>query len=160
MAKCATSCEEVNKIWMAEGQEIQDTTQALVVDWNEKLHTLSMDSRDILDKTRGPQIKRELFQTTAQFYDPLGLFSPVSAIWKILFQESWCRGIQGEKMLLHDNGAPWHARVTSLPHLADIHTPRWLGTPNANDRCIFCMTRPKGLIDQYCTSDLRHGWAL
>ena len=34
MAKFATSCEEVRKIWVAQGQEIQDTSQALVVDWN------------------------------------------------------------------------------------------------------------------------------
>ena len=117
-----------------------------------------MDSRVILDKTRGPHIKRELFQTTAQFYYPLGLFSPVSAIWKVLFQEAWCRGMQWEEMLPHDIGGSWHARVTLLPHLADIHTPRWMGT-NAHDRCI-SMTIPKGLIDQYCTSDLRPGWAL
>jgi hypothetical protein len=46
-----------------------------------------MGSRYILDKT-GPATKRKLLQKITRFYDPLGLFSPVSAIGKILFKET------------------------------------------------------------------------
>jgi len=93
-----------------------------------------MDSRDILYKTTtGPTTKRQLLQMTAWFYDPLGLFSPVSAIRKMLFQETWCMDMQWEEILPHDIGVHWHAWITSLPHLADIHIPRWMGTSNAHD---------------------------
>jgi hypothetical protein len=95
MAKWATNCEELKAIWKAEGQEIQETTQALGIDWNTESDKLSVDPRDILDEAiQGPVTKRQLLQTTARFYDPLGLFSPVSAVGKILFQKTWCRGMQ------------------------------------------------------------------
>jgi len=86
MAKWATSCEELKEIWKAECQGIQRMMQALGVDWNKESDMLSVDPTDILDKTaQGPATKRQLLQTNARFYDPLGLFSPVSAIAKILF---------------------------------------------------------------------------
>jgi hypothetical protein len=67
---------------------------------------LSVDPMDILEKTTdGPATKRELLQTTARFYDPPRLFSTVSAIGKILFQETWCRGMQWDEILPHDIGA-------------------------------------------------------
>jgi len=73
MAKWAIRCEELKGIWKAEGQEIQKTTQALGVDWNTESDTLSVDARDIVDKTtKGSATKRQLPQTTARFYDPLG----------------------------------------------------------------------------------------
>ena len=38
------------------------------LDWNTESDTLSVDTRDILDKiTKGPANKRQLFQTTARF---------------------------------------------------------------------------------------------
>jgi len=70
---------------------------------------------------------------TAQFYDPLGLFSPVTPITKILFQETWYRAKQWEEILPHDIGARWHAWITSIPLLADIDIPRWMGTSKVHD---------------------------
>jgi hypothetical protein len=141
MAKWATSCEELKGIWKAEGQEIQRMTQALGVDWNTESDTLSVDPKNILDNTtKGPATKRKLLQTTARFYDPLGLFSPLSAIGKILFQETWCRGMQWEEILPQDIGARWHAWITSLPLLSGIHSPHWMGTSNGHDTQmhVFC----------------------
>ena len=141
MAKWATSCEELKETWKAEGQEIQRTTQALGVGWNTDSDTLSVDSRDILDKTtKGPSTKRQLLQTTAGFCDPLGLFSPVSVVGKILFQETWCRGMQWEEILPRDIGARWHAWITLLPLLSGIHIPRWMGNSNGHDTQmhVFC----------------------
>jgi len=51
MAKWAASCDELKDIWKAEGREVQRTTQALEVEWDTESDTLSVDSRDILDKT-------------------------------------------------------------------------------------------------------------
>jgi hypothetical protein len=140
MAKWATNSEELKGIWRAEGQEIQGTTQTLGIDWNTESDTLSVNSTHILDKTKtGPVTKRHLLQT-AKFYDPLGLFSPVLAAGKILFKETWCRGMQWEEILPHHIGICWHAWVTSLPLLSIIHIPRWMGTSDGHERQIhvFC----------------------
>jgi len=134
MAKWATSCEEQKEIWKAEDQEIQRTTQALGVDWNTESETILVDPRDILDKTaQGPATKRQLLQTSARFYEPLGFFPPVSVIANILFQETWCRGLQWEEILPQHIGARWHAWINSLPLLADIDIPRWMGTSNGHN---------------------------
>ena len=75
IAKWATSCEELKEIWKTECQGIQKTTQALGLDWNTDSETLSLNSRNILDKTtKGLATKRQTLETTARFYGPLGLF--------------------------------------------------------------------------------------
>jgi len=94
MVKWATNSEKLNAIWKAEGQGIQGMTPALGLDWNTEFDTLSVDPRDILDKTTKRLVtKRQLLQTTASFYNPLGLLSPVSVVVKILFQETWFMGM-------------------------------------------------------------------
>jgi hypothetical protein len=141
MGKWATSFEELKEIWKPYGQEIQKTTQALGVDWHAESDTLSVDVRDISDKTtKGPATKKQLLETTTRFYGPVGLFSPVSAIGKILFQETWCRGLQWEGFLFHDIGARWHAWINSLPLLSSIHIPRRMKTSNGRDTQmhVFC----------------------
>ena len=139
----ASSSEDLKGIWKAEFQEIQRRTQALGVDWNKVCDTLPVDSRDFQNKTiEGPATKRQFIQTTARFYDPLGLFTPVSAIAKIFLQETWCRGMQCKLILPHDIGTRWHAWITSLPLLADIDIPRWMGTSKGHDTQthVFCET--------------------
>ena len=161
MAKWTTSCQELKEIWKAEGQEFKRTTQALGLDWNTETGTLSADPRDILDKTtEGPATKKQLLQTTARFYDLLGIFSPFSAIVKILFQETWCRGMQWEEIVPHYIGARWHAWITSLPLVAGIHVLRWMGTSNGHDTQIhvFCdaSERAYGAV-LYVRSSTREG---
>jgi hypothetical protein len=162
MAKWATNSEELKVIWKAEGQEIQGTTQALGIDWNTGSDKLSVDPRNILDKTiEGPVTKRQLLQTTVKFYDPLGLFSPVSAVGKILFQETWCRGMQWEKILPHDIGVRWHAWIASLPLLSSIHIPRWMGTSNGHkSRIHVCCDASEWAYGAALYIGLLHGKAL
>jgi len=97
---------------------------------------------------------------TAWFYDTLGLFSAFSAIAKILFQETWCRSMQLEEILPQDIGSLWHAWIISLPLLADIDIPRWMGTSNDHDTQIhvFCdaSERAYGAV-LYVRSSTREG---
>ena len=109
------------------------TWQVLKVDWNTDSDTFSVHHRDIPEKTtQGAATKGQLIQTNARFYDKLGLFSPVSAIAKIRFQETWGRGIQWEEILPHDIEARWHAWINSLL-LADNDIPRWIGTSKGHN---------------------------
>jgi hypothetical protein len=67
-------------------------------------------------------------QTTARFYDPLGLYTPVSVVGKLLFEDIWCRGINWNELLPSDLGAQWHACVSTLTSSPQVYIPRWLVT--------------------------------
>ena len=76
----------------------------------------------------GPTTKRKLLQTKARFYDPLGLFSPMSLVGKMLFQDTWCRCINWNELLPTDLGTRWHAWVSGLSSLSQVHVPRRLAS--------------------------------
>ena len=125
--------EELKNIWKATGQEIQRTTKALTVDCNTESDKIWVHLREISDKTtQGHATKRKLLEKNAMCYDPLGLFSTISANAKIFFHETSCRSIQCEEILPHEIEAPRPAWINSLL-LADIDIPRWIGTSNGND---------------------------
>ena len=68
--------------------------------------------------------------------------------------------MQWEEILPHDIGARWHAWITSLPLLADVHVPRWMGTSNGHDTQthVFCdaSERAYGAV-LYVRSSTREG---
>jgi hypothetical protein len=141
MDKWSTNSEDLKEVWKAEGQEVLGTTQVLGIDWNTESDTLWVDPSNTLDNpTKRPITKRRLLQMTAKFYDALGLFSPVPAVGKILFQETLCRGLQWEEIVLNHIGVRWHAWITSLPMLQNIHIPRLIATSGGYDNQIhdFC----------------------
>jgi hypothetical protein len=101
----------------------------LGMDWNTETDCFSFDPEGITKKLpEGPTTKRQLLQTTAKFYDPLGLYSPVSIVGKLLFQDTWCRGIDWNELLPSDLAARWDAWVSTLTPLSQVHIPRWLAT--------------------------------
>jgi hypothetical protein len=78
LAKWASNSEQLKSIWRAEGQEIEVQTQVLGVNWNTETDCFSIDHEAIIKRLpERPTTKRQLLQTTARFYDPLGLYSPV-----------------------------------------------------------------------------------
>jgi len=93
LAKWATNAEQLKAIWKAKGQDVetQTQTQVLGVSWDTEADCLYINVDEMTSKLKeGPTTKRKLLQTTARFYDPLGLFSPVSLVGKVLFQDTWC----------------------------------------------------------------------
>jgi hypothetical protein len=89
LAKWATNAEQLKAIWKAEGQSVEARTQVLGVSWNTESDCLYIDADEMTSKLKeGPMTKRKLLQTTASFYDPLRLFSPVSLIGKVHFQDT------------------------------------------------------------------------
>ena len=73
-------------------------------------------------------MKRKLLHATSRFYDPLGLLSPVLTTGKLVFQDSWCTGVEWDELLSDDLATLWRTWVTLLPHLLHIHIARWTGT--------------------------------
>ena len=107
MVKWATSREELKQIWKKD-QEKQGTTQALGVDWNTELGTPSMDSRDILDKTKGAATKRQLLQRLPGSRPPWLIFARLRYREDILPRNLvYGHAVGGDPA--HDIGARWHA---------------------------------------------------
>jgi len=89
LAKWASNSEQLKAIWRAEGQEIEVQSQVLGVNRNIETDCFSTDHEEITKKLpERPTTKRRLLRTTARFYDPLGLYSPVSVVGKLLFQDT------------------------------------------------------------------------
>jgi hypothetical protein len=141
MGKWASNSKLLRNIWKVGGLEFRSVTQVLGVNWDTTRDTLFTDHRDVTDKAHeGPSTKRQLLQATSRFYDPMGLMSPVLITGKLIFQDSWCRGVGWDELLPDDLGSHWCDWVTLLPHLLDIHIHRWAGVRGADD-CqihVFC----------------------
>jgi hypothetical protein len=94
MGKWASNSEHLKNIWRIGGLEMKFVTQVLGLSWDTMLDTLFTDHRDVTHKTHeGPSTKRQLLQATSRFYEPTGLMSPVLITGKLIFQDSWSRGV-------------------------------------------------------------------
>lgn len=141
MSKWASNSQQLRKIWEVERQEIATKTHVLGVAWNTSTDTLSIDSETILENSaKGPATKRRLLQSTAMFFDPLGLITPLLITGKILFQDTWCRGLEWDELLPHDLAVRWHHWISTIPHLSHIFTARWVCTTDYSQSQIhvFC----------------------
>jgi len=95
-------------IWSACALETKSITQLLGDSWDILRDTLFTHHRDVTDKGRAElTTKRQLLQATSRFYDPLGLMSPVLITGKLIFQNSWCRGVESDELLPDDLGTRW-----------------------------------------------------
>ena len=143
LSKWATNSSQLIEIWRAEGREITSNTQVLGISWNTEKDTFALDHREVTDKVKEEvATKRNLLQATASFYDPLGLVTPISIVGKILFQDTWTRGIGWDELLPHDLATRWNTWMSTLPSLSNIVVPRWVGTSKAGTLHVhvFCDT--------------------
>ncbi|GFT49719.1 integrase catalytic domain-containing protein [Nephila pilipes] len=83
------------------------------------------------DTIRRRQRRNMISLLISKFYDPLGLFSPIIVIVKILFQDTWLSGIQWDELLPPAVAQQWHRQKNELQCLNDIHIPRRIGPSNA-----------------------------
>jgi hypothetical protein len=129
MMKWATNSKHLKEVWRTEGVDFKEVTQTLGIDWDTESDTLSVDPRDVTGEyIEGPTTNRQVLQITTRFYDPLGFLSPVSLVGKLLFPDTWCRGLAWDELLPSDLGARWNTWVSTLPYLARLRIPRWVGT--------------------------------
>ncbi|GFR23951.1 integrase catalytic domain-containing protein [Trichonephila clavata] len=94
----------------------------------------------IVEASKEPVTKRLLLKLMSKFYDPLGLFSPVTVIVKILFQDTWLSGIKWDELLPPAVAQQWHKWINELQCLKDKRIPRWIGFSETSDVTIhmFC----------------------
>ena len=128
MGKWASNLEPLRFKCRVSSIENKPITQVLGVSWDTVRDTIFADNRDFTDKAQeGPTTKTVILQPTSRFYDPLGLMPPVLITGKLIFQDSFCRGVEWDELLPDDLGTRWRNWVKLLPHLRDVHIPRWAG---------------------------------
>ena len=92
MCKWATNSTHLQEIWRTQGLPLHTETQVLGGDWDTQSDTLHIDHTVITRAlSERPATKPKVLQVTSRFYDPLGLFSPVAIVGKLLFQDTWTR---------------------------------------------------------------------
>ncbi|XP_023243823.1 uncharacterized protein LOC111641822 [Centruroides sculpturatus] len=133
MAKWATNSELLKKLWEDTNIAYTQKTRILGVDWDTAKDEFSIDYNGVVsDAVEHPGTKRLLLAATSRFYDPLGLFAPVSITGKIIFQDTWLRGLQWDEVLPADISTHWKHWLEDLQHLSFVSIPRWIKTTRLN----------------------------
>jgi hypothetical protein len=108
MYKWAKNSNYLQDISRTKGVPLVKETQVLRMDCVTQSDTIHIDHTDI---TRAfperPATKRQVLQVTSRFYDPLGLFSPVAIVGKIIFRNTWTPGLAWDKLLPPDIAVNW-----------------------------------------------------
>ncbi|XP_058817288.1 uncharacterized protein LOC131680591 [Topomyia yanbarensis] len=84
-----------------------------------------------LSTSAQPATKRIIYSEIARFFDPLGLFSPVIVVAKILMQQLWKTNAGWDDILDEQFQQQWRLLQESLPHLNFMQVPRCVTFPNA-----------------------------
>ena len=80
----------------------------------------------------------------------MGLMSPVLITGKLFFQDSWCRCVGWDELLLDDLGTRWCNWLKRLPDFRDVCIQRWVGTRVGE----YCQ------IHVFCDASERAYWAV
>ncbi|GFR12328.1 integrase catalytic domain-containing protein [Trichonephila clavata] len=119
----------------------REITQVLGVKWDADKDVFQIYVQaKIAEASKEPVTKRLLLKLMSKFYDPLGLFAPVTVIVKILFQDTWLSEIKWDELLPPAVAQQWHKWINELQCLKDIRIPRWIGFSETSDITIhvFC----------------------
>ena len=83
--------------------------------WNTSTDQLKIDLTKILDGVNHSKVtKRIILSTTAKFYDPLGLISPIVLMFKLLFQQLCKSDLSWDEILNEDMTRRWQIIINSL----------------------------------------------
>ena len=104
---------------------------------------------DLLDLSQHasllPTTKRSLLRISAKIFDPLGLLSPFTIQWKVLFQELYIERTDWDEQLKGDHLKKWKTLIIELQALNRICIPQSFFD------CTFCNFRAAEL---HCFSDV------
>ncbi|XP_071037149.1 uncharacterized protein [Parasteatoda tepidariorum] len=140
-AKWISNSRELKEIWNQNETDFKRESMVLGVNWNTESDTFNQNiDESLLNLNSNPATKRSLLQSTAKFYDPLGLFAPVLVLEKIMFQCPWFCGLQWDEILPPDIASKYNRWSTELSLLKYVRIPRWIGVSNLSniEFHIFC----------------------
>ncbi|GFU45794.1 integrase catalytic domain-containing protein [Nephila pilipes] len=135
LAKWTTNSKALQGVWKQENVPFREITQVLGVEWDTDKDVFQIDVQaKIVEASKEPVTKRLLLKLMSKFYDPLGLFAPVTVI------DTWLSGIKWDELLPPAVAQQWHKWINELQCLKDIRIPRWIGFSETSDVTIhvFC----------------------
>lgn len=140
---CANSTvvSEVKKIVTEEDESYAKTTNGplLVADkasdnaivkvlgsvWNTATDHFVFDLVDLSGQAKKlPTTKRSLLKISAKIFDPIGVLSPFTIQWKILFQELCNERADWDEQLKDDHLKKWNSLICQLQTLNSVSIPR------------------------------------
>jgi hypothetical protein len=158
LSKWGTNCGTLRSIWAAEGSETRCCTSVLGIHWDSTSDHLYFPLPEIVDHLADEVVtKRLVLRMTAKLFDPLGFFTPVWILGKIIFQDTWFRRLGWDEILPVDLARRWHSWTSKLPSLRSSLIPRWLGISLATKDWaihVFCdaSERAYGAVLYVCSS--------
>ncbi|KAF8771987.1 hypothetical protein HNY73_019341 [Argiope bruennichi] len=136
--------DSINNALSPTADGINDTSTSsniavLGVKWDTDRDVFGIDVLEkIVRAPKEPVTKRLLLKLISNFYDPLGIFTPVTVIVKILFQDTWLSGIQWNELLPPAVAQQWQRWLNELQCLNNIHIRRWIDPSHAVTMHVFC----------------------
>jgi len=119
MGKWASISETLKNTWRVGGLENKSTTQVLGVSSDTVRDTMFAAHRDATPRRRRGQKRRDsMFKQPRNSTTPWVSCSTVLITGKLIFQDSWCRGVEWDELLPDDLGTCWRNWITLLPRLA------------------------------------------
>ena len=93
--------------------------------WNTSTDQLKIDLTKILTGVNHSNVtKRIILSTTAKFYDPLGLISPIVLMFKLLFQQLCKSDLSWDEIVNEDMTRRWQRIINSLKDAGEIFLNR------------------------------------
>ncbi len=106
--------------------------KALGVHWDTRADVLHI-AIPALPPPSSKVTKRIIASVTAGVFDVLGVFAPVVISARILFQDTWKRGLTWDEEIPEDLLQQWQAWTSDLPAIHDHPIPRFMLTCSSSD---------------------------
>lgn len=117
--------EGYSKITLNNAVCTDDEIKVMGVVWDRNSDTLKFKFSDLVNHTKNmPVTKRVILSTTARFYDPLGLLSPITVSLKSLFQELCRSEVDWDTPLCKKQVECWKEVIKDMEETSVIETPR------------------------------------
>ncbi|XP_065191904.1 uncharacterized protein LOC135822994 [Sycon ciliatum] len=101
--------------------------KCLGLHWDPREDVLSVQSPNAANLV--VTTKRQVLQALSRFFDPLGLFAPVSIRAKVLMQDIWKLAVSWDDPLPSDVLSRWHPIAADLDESSSYPILRYVGVP-------------------------------
>ena len=111
------------------GEDGREEQKILGVRWDYREDRLILGTEELerqLEKQATPT-KRDVVAAAAKIFDPLGLMSPTTVLWKMLFQEICKAEMQWDKPLTGELLREWRRLKSAMEEKMEFTIPRWYG---------------------------------
>ena len=143
-ARCSLGVEEDRE---------QGTHKALGIQWNVTHDNILFDVTVVTDAMDNPEpTKRSIISATAKFFDPLGVISPVTILFKVFAQQLCESRVGWDEPLTFDPLKQWNYLLAMMDvlRLLWFHVSSTLDLPNWPNWLDFVTLHPRRML-LWCT---------